>query len=56
MSLFRAEPYNNSPVKANVGNLLYPLFAVPVLGKFTHFWYGNFWVKIFVETSGWLLT
>ena len=24
----------------------YPFFAVPLLGKFTHFWYGNFWVKI----------
>jgi len=47
-SWFKAEPYNNSLVKANVGDLLYPLFAVPVLGKFTHFWYGNFWVKIFV--------
>jgi len=55
-SLFKAEPYNNSLPKANLGGLLYPLFAVPVLGKFTHFWYGNFWAKIFMETSGWLFT
>jgi hypothetical protein len=55
-SLFKAEPYNNSLVKANVCDLLYPFFAVAVLGKFTHFLHGKFWVKIFVETPGWLST
>jgi len=23
---------------------IYPFFAVPEMGKFTHFWYGKFWV------------
>jgi len=33
---------------------IYPFFAVPLLGKFTHFWYGKFWV-IFQEEGVMLL-
>jgi hypothetical protein len=30
--------------------IFYPFLAVPLLGKFTHFWYGNFWVNVFGKT------
>ena len=39
---------NGLPNKTHL--IFYPFYAVPVLGKFTHLWYGNFWVKIFGET------
>jgi hypothetical protein len=30
----------------NFPPISYPFFAVPEMGKITHFWYGKFWVKV----------